>query len=173
MTGRESAFRDVPEDSRVTSHLAGAPEGQKSFAVNVGHNLAPHVVLQESSGALLGLLGGLSVRGVDQRLRGGVRPLQRHRGGNPINVAKSGLFCVECEADGVEVVMVGKICSKNIYRGKKGAYGWIEREISIENRFFRRDFRKYLLRVFCEVLHVLLAIFKYIIIDNILTRSVK
>ena len=76
---QEAAVRDVPEDSGFTSRLPSAREGRESSAVNVGHNVTQHLVRQDDGGALLGLLGVLSFRGVDRRLRRGVRPLQRHR----------------------------------------------------------------------------------------------
>ena len=55
---REAAVRDVPEDSSVTSRLAGARKGRESFAVDVRHNVPLCVV----GGTLLGLLGGQSAR---------------------------------------------------------------------------------------------------------------
>ena len=75
---REAAFRDVSEHSSIMSRLSGPREGQESFTVNVGHNAAVQVVGQEDGSALLGLSGGLNVRGVDKRLRRGIKPLQRH-----------------------------------------------------------------------------------------------
>ena len=80
---REAAFCDVPEVIGVTSRLAGARKGRESFAVNVGHNVDPHLIGQDDDGDLLGLLGELRVRDVNRRLRRGFRPLQRHHGGIP------------------------------------------------------------------------------------------
>ena len=110
---REAAVRDVPEDSSVTSRPPSERKSWESFVVNVGHNATPYVVRQEYSGALIGLLGGLSDRGVDQRLRRGVRPLQRKRGGSPMEAADSGLLCVKRVADGLEVLMVGILIKKS------------------------------------------------------------
>ena len=83
-----------------------ASEGRESFAVNEGHNAAPRVVGQGKCGALLDVLGGLSVCGVDRRLIREVRLLQRHRGGNPLKAAESGLLCAKPEVDGVELTVV-------------------------------------------------------------------
>ena len=116
---REAVVRDVPEDSGVMSCLAGARENRESFAVNVGHNAAPPGVGQDDGGAFLGILGGLSLRGVDRLLRRGVRTLQRHRGGNPVKAAESALFCVKCPVDGVEVTNVVRWIVKEYARGRR------------------------------------------------------
>ena len=50
--------------------------------------------------------------------------------------AAIGLFCVNREVDGIEVTVFKRDGYKRVGRGKKGAYGVLEREISTENRFF-------------------------------------
>ena len=62
--------------------------------------------------------------------------------------------------------------SMRVRRGEKGAYGALEREISLENQI-SSVYRKSLLRVFLEVLHVLLVIFRSITGSRIFTIDVK
>ena len=57
------------------------------------------------------------------------------------------LFCVTREVNGVEVTVIERYVTKKYARGRRGAYGVLEREISIENRFFpsrNRDFSEVL-----------------------------
>ena len=50
--------------------------------------------------------------------------------------AESGLFCVKCEVGGIEVNVIGIWIIKKFAGGRREEYGRLEREISIENRFF-------------------------------------
>ena len=45
-------------------------------------------------------------------------------------VLESGLVCLKCGVDGLEVTMVGRYIVGEYAGGKKGAYGALEREIS-------------------------------------------
>ena len=97
---REAAVRDVPEGGSVRSRLSSARESQESFAVNKERNMPPH-----TSSCRITLVPSLafSRERVEMRssLRRRVRPLQRHRGGNPVKAAQSALFWVKREVDGV------------------------------------------------------------------------
>ena len=138
---REAAVRDVPDHSSVTSHRAGAREGQKSFAVDVGHNAPPYVIVQDGGGALIGLLGWLRDRGVDQRLRRGFRPLQRHSGGNPVKAAESGLVCMKREVDGKEVTVVGIWIVEEYTKGRRGRMALYNGKYRSRTDFSHRNFR--------------------------------
>ena len=52
--------------------------------------------------------------------------------------------------DGVDITVVGRYVVEEYAEGEEGAYGALEREISIENRCFPRENRNSLFRVICR-----------------------
>ena len=65
--------------------------------------------------------------------------------------------------------------SRRVRKGEKGAYGELEREIPIENRFFpthNRYFWKSIFRAFIEAFYVLSAILKSLVNSKICTKII-
>ena len=57
-----------------------------------------------------------------------------------MKAAESGLFYTKREVDGVEVTAFRIFIVEECAGGNEGVHGALERKISIENRFFQRDF---------------------------------
>ena len=63
-----------------------------------------------------------------------------------MKAAESDLFCVKGAVDWVNFTVVGRYVVEEYADGEKGMYDELEREISIENRFFtplKSRFKKY------------------------------